>query len=386
MGRWIGPGGRSVWLSYCSNVHPASDLAALEQRIETLWRPVRRLLPGSEPLGLGLWLPASLVDALLARPAHIDRLRGVLRDAGWVCVGLNAFPYEQFHAPVVKDAVYRPPWWERERIAYTVAAARVLAALLPEGLEHAAVSTVPLGWRAHAEQAGSRASIAGASLLEAAGALEQLERETGRRIRVLLEPEPGCVLERTDEVLSFLLALCRGHARSAAYDRYLGVCFDCCHQAVLGESLPDSLRSLFEAGVAIGRMQLSAAIEGPLEALAPFAEPRYLHQCVAVDATARADDLPLALADPRLAGRRVRAHFHVPVFERCAAPEVQTTAGALGPALDEVLRWPEPPALEIETYTWSVLPGAPAGPSPEGIAAEWRHVAGLLAERGWRAA
>jgi sugar phosphate isomerase/epimerase len=371
-----------LWLSYCTNVHATDSLEALEASVAKLWRAVRERLGLGCALGVGLWLPASLVRTLHAAPARIEHLRAFLDDHGLVCVSLNAFPFGDFHAERVKEAVYRPAWYERERLVYTVQAAEVLARLLPDGVDRGTRSTVPLAWREHAQEDGGVAHLAGAVLLEAAGLCAEIELRTGKRIQVLLEPEPGCVLETTPQVEQFLLELCRGHRKSAAFDRHLGVCFDCCHQAVMGEDTGRALARLHQSGVSVGKVHLSSAIEGPLEALAPYAEPRYLHQTVAVDGSARAHDLGAALADPALAGRRVRTHFHVPVHIGRLGGGLETTRATLAPALDEVLGWAEPPHLEVETYTWDVLPEPPSTLA-EGIAAELAYVLGLLRERGY---
>ncbi len=381
MPRMLGPNG-PLWLSYCSNVLPCARLDDLLHATRTVWAEVRRRLGLRGPLGLGLWLPASIVTQLHADAGALDALRRALAREQLACIGLNAFPYGDFHGERVKDAVYRPAWFEPARLDYTIAAANVLARLLPEDQPGGCLSTLPLAWRAHAEQAGGQAFLAGAMLLEAAGAMGEIERRSGKHIRIALEPEPGCVIERSEEALRFFLALCRGHRRSAEFDRHLGLCFDCCHQAVLGEPIAASLERLHTSGITVAKLHLSAAVEGPIEALRPYAEPRYLHQTVAVDGGARADDLETALADPRFRGARVRAHVHVPIHAATLAPGVRTTRAAIDEALATVLRWRTPPQLEVETYTWNVLPERPRELA-RAIAGELRYALERLRSHGY---
>lgn len=373
----------TVWLSYCTNVRPVAGLDDLVRALDALWVPVRERLGLPCPLGLGLWLPAGIARELAAAPERARALREELHGRGLQAVTLNAFPYGEFFAERVKEQVYRPAWYERERLEYTVAAAQVLAELLPAELERGTISTLPLAWRPDFEERGGEAMLAGPMLIEAATALAEIEDRTGKRIQLGLEPEPGCVLETAEQARGFMLELCKGHSLSALFDRHLGVCVDCCHEAVMGEQPAAGLRALFEWGVGVAKVHLSAALEGPLEALARYAEPRWLHQTVAVDRSARAADLPEALRAAELAGKRVRTHFHVPVHVRELGGGLGTTAPLLAEVLDVVLGWREVPHLEIETYTWQVLPDPPAALA-DGIAAEIEHVLGLLAERGLR--
>jgi hypothetical protein len=94
--------------------------------------------------------------------------------------------------------------------------------------------------------------------------------------------------------------------------------------------------------------------------LSAFAEPVYLHQVVqkANGSLRRFVDLPQALAEAgRAAGAEWRVHFHVPVFL-----EQMEHFGTTQSFLAEVLRLhraePLSRHLEVETYTWDVLPAA----------------------------
>ncbi|MHC4392115.1 MAG: metabolite traffic protein EboE [Planctomycetota bacterium] len=377
------PTGRPLWLGYCTNVHPAETREGLFGALDTLWSTARARACPDHPMGVGLWLSAPLLAELDEGDA-LPQLAERLAEAGLHCRTLNAFPYGGFHADKVKRDVYRPSWAAEDRLAYTIAAARALARLLPGAADRGTISTVPLGWPSDIRT--SEAAIAtGINVLRAAEALEALEDETGRRIQLLLEPEPGCALETTDQAIAFYHALLSHPASNAAVrariKRYLGICFDCCHQAVMGEDLAEAISLLAAADVPVGKLHLSSAPVGPLGSLAPFAEGRYLHQTLAVDGSFRFDDLPEALADPARHAAHVRTHFHVPVFETELPGGLTTTAAQLPAALEAALSLAELPHFEIETYTWHVLPGPPQTPA-EGIAKEITFTLNLLARYG----
>jgi len=118
-------------LSYCTNVHPAEDLAGIIAQFDAYAVPIRERL-GTGALGLGLWLSAPVAAELAADHVLRCRLRTELKARGLEVVTLNGFPYRAFHAPVVKRDVYRPSWAQPARREYTLGLARLLARLLPD--------------------------------------------------------------------------------------------------------------------------------------------------------------------------------------------------------------------------------------------------------------
>lgn len=185
--------------------------------------------------------------------------------------------------------------------------------------------------------------------------LRALRDTRDKEIVLALEPEPGCLLETTDEVCRFFEEM----AFPAELSDLIGVCYDCCHQAVEFEEPQDSLARLADAGIRIAKVQVSSALSlmSPAVAqLAQFDEPCYLHQ-VSVrrrdGALYRFRDLPDAIAEhSRLADAEWRCHFHVPIFSPGAA-DFGTTRRFLEQALPLL---PGEPLLEVETYTFDVLP------------------------------
>ncbi|MGH8904636.1 MAG: metabolite traffic protein EboE [Egibacteraceae bacterium] len=348
--RFRHPDGGTVHLAYCTNVHAADDADGVVAQLARYSGPVRARL-GVERLGVGLWLAAPAAASLARDPRAVAELRRALDRHGLEVVTLNGFPYTRFHAPVVKHAVYAPDWTRPERLAYTRDLARLLVELLPADIVDGSISTLPLAWRdpwSPSAQAAARAALE-----QLAADLESLAGATGRRIRVGLEPEPGCVVETTDQAARLL---------SEIGSPWLGVCLDCCHLAVQFEDPAEALATLAVAGVPVVKAQVSAALRAPMPdtaegraVLASYVEPRFLHQTRALTpgGVLAADDLDEAL-DGALPGEgEWRVHFHVPLH----APS-GTTQAELVAALDALLGAAVPVTrhLEVETYTWTVLP------------------------------
>ena len=360
--RFRHPDGTLVHLSYCTNVHAAEDLDGVLAQLTRYGEPIRERL-GVPQLGLGLWLAAPVVAELAADPAAAARLRRELAHRGLEVVTLNAFPYQGFQQPVVKHAVYQPDWTNPVRLHYTLACARILAALLPSDADYGSISTLPAAWRRYYPADG--ADQVRRHLGALASGLARLAADTGRTVRVGLEPEPGCVAETTAQVAQVL---------SGVDPQWIGMCADACHLAVAFED-PRAVT----AAPPIVKAQVSCALHAaePAEprtraALAAFIEPRFLHQ-TSESGTASCDDLPQALAGALPARAPWRVHFHVPVHAE-VQPPLRTTRPELVATLEALLAGPSPYTrhLEVETYTWPVLPGAPTS-----------LVAGISAELAW---
>jgi sugar phosphate isomerase/epimerase len=342
-----------------------------------------------ERMAVGLWLSRPALDELVSA-GGAARLAGELAGRGLEVFTFNGFPYGDFHAPVVKRAVYHPDWSTRERRDYTAALAEILALAMPPDLEQGTISTVPLAHRGEAgpdTEAAALAELCGLSV-----DLARLADRTGKRVRVVCEPEPGCLLETTSDAVRWWTEALPEAARRTGVPvdvvrDHLGLCFDTCHQAVAFEDPHASLDALAAAGVPVGKVQLSSALVIPdphaqagRDALARFAEPRFLHQV-----RARRKDGGLAAADDldqvgELPAGPWRVHFHVPIH-RAVVGEVETTREFLRGALAWLRAPGRPlPHLEVETYTWSVLP---EGERPRDLAS---LCAGIAAELAWVAA
>lgn len=355
-------------LAYCSNVHPGSDLPAVEANIAGAIAGVRQRR-GLEQMGCGLWLPANAARTLVGEPGRLARL---LDQHGLFVFTLNGFPYGDFHGARVKEAVYSPAWDSEARLAYTLDLARILAHCLPEDCAEGSISSLPLGFARDWDERRQDQALGHLCIL--AAELDRIASQSGRSVRVCLEPEPGCVLETTGQVIDlFTRALPAAAARIGvsreALNRHLGVCLDVCHQAVMFEEPADCYERLVRSGVVVGKIQISSALTVPdpskahaMRALAPFAEPRYLHQvrCLRDGRLTGVMDLAEAIEGPQALPRDTpwRVHFHVPLqTESVGSAPLATTQTAIARLLALLAAAPEQhPHLEVETYTWEVLP------------------------------
>jgi len=389
-----------IHLTYCLNIHAGEtweeNFAAIRDNVPK----VRDRLGRDGPFGLGLRLSRQAADEL-DNAAAIAAFGQFLQAEGLYVFTVNGFPYGRFHGTTVKQDAYAPDWRTPERREYTLTIARVLAALLPEATG-GSISTVPGSYKAWIQSPESVHEIV-TDLADVAAELSLLAKETGRSICLALEPEPDCYLETTDETVEFFTETlarqgCK-HLRSehglglSESDRilreHLGVCLDTAHAAVQFEDLAESLTKLQLAGVTVAKVQLSSALQvrptaAAVERLGEFCDPVYLHQVKALRPDGEIDaydDLPAALqaAGAGAVGRQWRVHFHVPLFlER--AGELASTSAELSAEFWSLLLAGATEHLEIETYTFDVLPpDLRLADVTESIAREYRWVLSKIA-------
>jgi sugar phosphate isomerase/epimerase len=361
-------------LTYCLNIHPGESWAENFAAIREKATAVKRVIAPSSAFGLGLRIAHQAATELSASADLRAEAGRFFADQQLYPFSINGFPYGRFHAGPVKENVYAPDWRTDERVEYTRQLADILAGWLPEG-QDGSISTVPGSFKAWIKSDDDRRRMA-VNLAAVVVHLAKLEERTGREIHLGLEPEPDCFLETTAETLSFFkdtlftiaadeVARRLGRSGEALVRRHLGVCFDTCHVALQYEDLAQSFAALREAGIRISKVQLSAALRTASNAeswsaLRRFAEPVYLHQVKgrARDGTryASTDLAPALDALPHLPPlEELRVHFHVPLFFE-GAGALHTTANALTPEFFAELRKGASPHLEIETYTFDVLP------------------------------
>jgi sugar phosphate isomerase/epimerase len=395
-------GGRSH-LTYCSNIHPGETWAEVRANLERYVPSVRDQVAPGQPFGVGLRLSAQAASDLSRVPV-LEELRDFLARNDLYVFTVNGFPYGKFHGARVKEGVYLPDWRNDERLRYTDELADLLAKLLPDGLQ-GSVSTVPGAFKPAVQEARDAQRIAD-NLFHHVAHLVELKRRTGRHIALALEPEPCCYLETVDETVEFfnrylfrgpalaglseLTGLSKADAATAMHD-HIGVCLDLCHAAVEFEDPVGCVKQLQAAGIGIPKMQISSGLRlaelstRALEGLRQFDDPVYLHQVVETgpDGLTRYLDLPEAMRslDGRgREGREWRVHCHVPVFLDDLGDFSSTQA-----FIRDVLRLhnqaPVSDHLEVETYTWNVLPEhLRAGGMDQAIARELTWVREELSE------
>lgn len=369
------PGG--VHLTYCTNIHAGESWADIRASLDEHVPAIKASVAPSGPMGVGLRLSGEA--AAVARTSEsLASFRDQLSRLGAYVFTINAFPFGPFHGVRVKEHVYLPDWRDRERVAFTANSAAVLAAILPDDVD-GSISTVPGAFKPNGRSSEAIAAMAG-NLMMAVADLVDLQRRTGKHIALALEPEPCCFLETTDESVAFFkdtllkpetldtLGSLTGVSRQAAENllrRHLGICYDVCHGAVEYEDIVASLDRLLAAGVAIPKIQLSAAMRVPamnkdlVPAVMKYNDGVYLHQSIVRrgDRLVRHVDLPEAVTafGEGQADGEWRIHCHVPVF-LADLGEISSTRSDLVTTLAALRQKTRSSHLEVETYTWDVLP------------------------------
>ena len=343
--------GSTVHLGYCATVHPAAELDELVAELDGCAGAVRSALD-VPALGVGLWFPHRLADRLANSPASLSKLRRALHRNRLEVVTLNGIPHASGLSGV---SLYCPDWTEPERLRYTLDLIDVLAELLPSDAPYGSISTVPLGWRTPWSKARNRAAREAFDRVEQH--LARTEARTGRRIRIAVETEPGCVLEMVGQAAGWL-------------DRYsspyggmsrIGLGLDACHLAVQFEDPAESFELLWRAGVDVVKAQLSVAptLVDPSDAsgqyvLGQLGVAKYLRQ-VREWGGPGVDDVAQA---HQLSGHAAwRMHAHLPAHVAPPAP-LSTTTGVLDDCLARLVGGGHPLThhLESEVYVWPRVP------------------------------
>jgi sugar phosphate isomerase/epimerase len=391
----IAPGG-PVHLTYCTNIHPGNGWAEVAANVARFAPALRRRFAPHGPFGIGLRLSAREARELLA--TGFDQFQAFLAREGLYVAIINGFPYGAFHRSVVKADVYAPDWRDDARVRYTLDLIEVLRRLLPDGLD-GGVSTAPISYKAWMDSAGDWSAVV-RNLVRVAEALIAIRRDYGKLIHLDIEPEPDCTIENTDEAVAFFdthvfgegsrrlaaaIGCSVGEAREHLRD-HIQLCFDCCHFAVEYEDPIAALERLMAAGIRIGRVQLSSALRAAMPAdpaaaarvvdrLRTFADSTYLHQVIQ-----RRDaglhhfpDLPEALLAAEAPDSEWRIHFHVPLFTS-DYEGLQSTQTDVARVLRFLHDRASTTHLEIETYTWDVLPPDLKGDLLESIGREYDWV------------
>lgn len=352
-------------LAYCTNIHRGETWDETWAALQRHTLAVRDRLQPDGPYAIGLRLSARAAEEL-SDPTRLAAFRRWLDQERCYVFTINGFPYGPFHGGRVKEQVYAPDWTTPERLAYTRRLFDLLAEILPPGVE-GSVSTVPVSFKGFRPDARAL-SDARANLWRCVEHLEQVSRRTGHRLHLGLEPEPLCTLETTAETVAFFDALRADRPGDLRLEEHLGVNYDCCHLAVEFESPAEALGRLHQHRIRLSKIHLTNALRvrpspDVRRALHAFADPTYFHQVIerAPDGTlTRWTDLPEALARhrqlPPHEDAEWRIHYHVPLHHPPSAMFANTADHVLG-TLDWLRAHPAScPHLEMETYTWEVLP------------------------------
>jgi len=391
-------------LTYCTNIHGGE---AWDQHFESLkmhFPKIKQAVSPAQPMGIGLRV-ANLASTLLIQPERLDEFKNWLTQVGGYVFTLNGFPFGAFHDTRVKAEVHTPDWTTAERLQYTKRLFAILTQLLPEGMD-GGISTSPLGYRHlynHDESMWQdMRKRATAHMIDVATYLHQIGEEQGKELHLDIEPEPDGVLETGPEFIEWFtqelvptgvkhfsekFGMTSDEAEEAVR-RHIRICYDVCHFALGYERHRMVVNDLDRHGIKIGKFQISAALKAHLPekgadraaigaAFQAFDEPTYLHQVLAKQKNGevrRYKDLPDAkdaLQDPDT--EEWRSHFHVPLFLEDLGL-LQSTQSDIQEVLAIQREHPMTRHLEVETYTWGVLPHELQLPIADSISRELRWV------------
>ncbi len=365
-------------LTYSTLVHPADNWEQLWASLNTYLPKVKARFAGNKSFGVCIRLSASSAETLANSPAEREKLKKFLGDNDMYIYTANAFVYGHFKGAAVKEQVYEPDWRSEERTQYTINVANVLADICPAGIAPS-IQSAPLGFKGRVTGNDVVAAYTN-NVLRVVAHLMALESKTGRTVQLALEPEPFCFLETTDETVDYFtkhlysgasveklakLAQVPISEANEALRRHLGIVYDICHQAVEYENITESLQKLVDAGVPVFKLQEAAALHMPevtqpvVDTLKRYAKTIYLTQTMEkkngkLTRYLNVDDAIAAFEkDP--GPREWRTHIHVPVFLDDLG-QFRTTRFAIEDALKFHKRKPLSRHLEVETYTWDMLP------------------------------
>ena len=366
-------------LTYSTLVHPGDTW-------EDIWASLRKYVPQvkknvcpNDKFGVSLRISGSTSETLINSPEKRADLRKFLDDNDMYLYTVNAFPHGPFKNQIVKEQVYEPDWSSETRLKYTMNVATILADVAPDFV-NPSIQTPPLGFKPNVTSELVIEAYA-ENIRRLATHVNNIYRYKGRTVTLAIEPEPACFLETTPETIDFFnnylrteksytnLAGKTGATLEGAHEilaRHVGVVYDICHQAVEYEDITKSLQALKDNKVSVWKLQEAAAMMVPkvdqkmVDAIRKYAKTIYLtqtHQRDEDGTITRYLNLEDAIAawekNPRPCEWRI--HFHVPVFLEDLGPFKSTRF-----AIEEALAFQKmhrlSDQLEIETYTWDVLP------------------------------
>ncbi len=354
-------------LAYCTNIHRGETWAETFAALQRYTLPVRDQVCPNAPYAIGLRL-SDQASRELSEPSTLASFRQWLDEKNCYVFTINGFPYGRFHGTRVKEQVYAPDWTTPERVEYTNRLFDLLAQLLPDGVE-GSVSTVPISFKEFIRDE-EQVRVSRRNIWQCIEHISKLSGRTGHRLHLDLEPEPLCYLENTEETIHYFDQLRTDRPGDERLTGHLRVNYDCCHLAVEFEEPAEAIARLRHYKIRVGKIHLSSALkvqptEEVRQALKAFADDVYFHQVIErrADGTiTRYKDLDMALASTPPSALRPpplgewRIHFHIPLHSQ-PTPLFDNTSDHILGLLDF---WQREPwicsHMEMETYTWEVMP------------------------------
>lgn len=391
-------------LTYCSNIHSGESWDLHFEELKKNIPQIRAKISPNQPFGIGLRL-ANQASIDLSLEQNLSEFQNWLLANNCYVFTMNGFPYGGFHNVVVKDKVHAPDWTTSDRVEYTIRMFKILAKLLPENIKDGGISTSPLSYRYWWKDALSlknATQIATENILLVVDELIKLKKDIGKTLHLDIEPEPDGILGNGDEFLDWYENILKstaiihfeklGKPSDEAIElihTHVQLCYDICHYGVSFEDPQTAVNQLNNLGIKVGKIQISSAVKidftsNPTEklaAIAQFDEPTYLHQVVAKCLDGGFEYFPdLAFAIENFdANKHIewRIHFHVPLFLENYGL-LHSTQSEIVKTLEIHKKTPFTNHLEIETYTWGVLPKEVQMPLNESIIREIEWVQNIL--------
>jgi len=378
-------------LAYCTNVHRGEGWSETFSNLKTNTLKVRQQVSPNKPYAVGLRLGNSAAREL-ASEKNLNIFREWLEKENCHVSGINGFPYGAFHGQSVKESVFLPDWTDPSRLEYTQKLFEILAALNPPN-QQGTVSTLP-GTFKKFNRTVSQIDELQKNILVCAEYLLRLRDRTGVTLKLAVEPEPLGHFENTQQTVDFFDKLRAQETTTSLVDNFLGVCYDTCHFALQYEEAAQSVEKLNANGAPILKYHLSSALrlkptDVALSRLATMQEPTYLHQCIGQGQDGELTyfkDIPDALLDINALKKfnELRVHFHLPLHSSPIEKDFFKTTDFLQKVLSVIMKQPgRVRELEIETYTWEVLPQALRSLDvTDQVVAEYRWVLNELNQYG----
>lgn len=376
--------GENSHLTYCTNIHPGETWDEVFKSLQEYCITIRNTLSPEEPFGIGLRLSQKSAAQLLVG-SRLEEFKNWLQSNKLYVFTMNGFPYGDFHHVIIKDQVHTPDWTTNERVNYTSDLIKILSYLLPDNMD-GGISTSPLSyklWFGGKEEISQVKLKSTESLIKIVVELVEIKKTTGKLIHIDIEPEPDGILENTQEVIDFYKDYLLNFGKSELEEKlncssqeakthilnHLQLCYDICHFALAYELPKEVISKLNDEDIKIGKIQISAALkcvksdvvslENQQLCLQQFDEPTYLHQAITKDKNGNLNhfsDLSEginAMNDTNF--KEIRTHFHVPIFVS-DFEVLNSTQDDIILALDLWKKNKYSSHLEVETYTWGVLP------------------------------
>ena len=371
-------------LTYCSNIYSGDTWQEIFLNLKENIPKLSTKLSQNEAFGIGLRLSNNAASELLENN-NLLIFEQWLNNNNYYIATINGFVYGDFYKTNIKEKVYQPDWTTIERINFNFKLIEILRRL-DATQKDVGFSTSPLGYKFSQDINNKKLfnDLVVYHLFSLVKKLIQINQEQGKTIHIDFEPEADCRLENIEDIIDFfekflLVDLASKLAQELNISltkaknhilKHIRICYDICHQAVQFEDHIKNFEKLNNYGIEIGKIQLSSALEIRVQKnkldnlkkdLNKFRDNIYLHQVVIkkLDSSfIKYRDVPEALEKFEDINESLwRIHYHLPIFAE-NYNNFFTTSKEIKTIINVIKYSSIVSCLEIETYTWEILPEA----------------------------